>query len=70
MSADGRSISFETDDAHKRFTCDVAGHRCTPEADGPDLRNSVVSPDGKRAAFIRDDNLWVRDVASGRETGS
>lgn len=27
-----------------------------------------VSPDGKRAAFIRTDNLWVRDVASGRET--
>src|SRR6267143_3040312 len=25
----------------------------------------VVSPDGKRAAFIRDYNLWVRDVASG-----
>jgi len=28
----------------------------------------VVSPDGKRAAFIRGFNLWVRDVASGRET--
>ena len=27
-----------------------------------------LSPDGKKAAFIRDDNLWVRDVASGRET--
>ncbi len=29
--------------------------------------NSVTSPDGKRAAFIRDWNLWVRDVASGQE---
>ena len=29
--------------------------------------NAVVSPDGKRAAFIRDWNLWVRDVASGQE---
>jgi dipeptidyl-peptidase-4 len=28
----------------------------------------VVSPDGKRAAFIRAFNLWVRDVATGRET--
>lgn len=27
----------------------------------------VNSPDGKRAAFIRDWNLWVRDVASGQE---
>ena len=31
-------------------------------------RPEVVSPDGKRAAFIRAFNLWVRDVASGRET--
>ena len=29
--------------------------------------NMVVSPDGKRAAFIRDWNLWVRDVATGQE---
>jgi dipeptidyl aminopeptidase/acylaminoacyl peptidase len=27
-----------------------------------------LSPDGKKAAFIRDNNLWVREVASGRET--
>src|ERR1051325_4575192 len=30
--------------------------------------NAITSPDGKRAAFIRDYNLWVRDVASGQET--
>ena len=29
--------------------------------------NSVTSPDGKRAAFIRDWNLWVRDVATNQE---
>ncbi len=29
--------------------------------------NTVLSPDGKRTAFIRDWNLWVRDVASGQE---
>ncbi len=28
----------------------------------------VLSPDGKSAAFIRDYNLWVRDVASSKET--
>src|SRR5206468_6007616 len=27
-----------------------------------------VSPDGKRVAFIKDWNLWVRDVATGKET--
>ena len=31
-------------------------------------RNSSVSPDGNRAAFIRDYNLWVKDLVSGRET--
>ncbi|MDP9205720.1 MAG: S9 family peptidase [Gemmatimonadota bacterium] len=31
-------------------------------------RPESVSPDGKRAAFIRAYNLWVRDVATGRET--
>jgi dipeptidyl-peptidase-4 len=30
--------------------------------------NAITSPDGKKAAFIRDYDLWVRDVASGRET--
>lgn len=29
---------------------------------------NVPSPDGKRAVFIRDWNLWIRDVASGKET--
>ena len=31
-------------------------------------RTEARSPDGKRAAFIRDWNLWVRDVATGKET--
>jgi dipeptidyl-peptidase-4 len=28
----------------------------------------VTSPDGKLAAFIRDNNLWMREVAGGKET--
>jgi len=28
----------------------------------------VVSPDDKKAAFIRNWNLWMRDIASGKET--
>jgi dipeptidyl-peptidase-4 len=30
-------------------------------------RNEVVSPDGKKAVFIKDWNLWVRDVESKKE---
>jgi dipeptidyl aminopeptidase/acylaminoacyl peptidase len=31
-------------------------------------RVDTPSPDGKRTAYIKDWNLWVRDVASGKET--
>jgi dipeptidyl aminopeptidase/acylaminoacyl peptidase len=31
-------------------------------------RTDIPSPDGKRAAFVRDHNLWVRDLATGAET--
>lgn len=30
--------------------------------------NEVLSPDGKKAAYIKDWNLWVRDVASNQST--
>jgi dienelactone hydrolase len=30
-------------------------------------RAEVTSPDGKRVAYIRDDNLWMRDVATRKE---
>ena len=30
--------------------------------------NGVTSPDGARTAYIKDYNLWVKDIASGKET--
>ena len=58
--------------AGKRYVCDRAGTACKPQdADASRnaaLRNASLSPDGHRAVFIRDWNLWVRDVASGKET--
>jgi dipeptidyl-peptidase-4 len=30
--------------------------------------NEVLSPDGRKAAFIQDNNLWVRDVATNQRT--
>lgn len=30
-------------------------------------RNEVLSPDGKYAAYIKDWNLWIRDIGSGKE---
>src|SRR6266850_4665551 len=60
-----RGIAFNI--GNRRWTCDVEGSRCT-STNRSEIPNSVLSPDGKRAAFIRDSNLWVRDTASGKDT--
>ncbi len=64
----GRSISFEA--RGRVFTCEVGRSTCTAARRQPSAvpPNSVVSPDSTRAAFIRDYNLWVKDLTSGRET--
>lgn len=73
---DEKSIQFTNND--RRWTCDRQGTACTSTAatGGENTRRpfgasstpQVLSPDGKRAAFIRDYNLWVREVATGTET--
>ena len=37
-------------------------------ATAPERRGMALSPDGRRLAFVRDYNLWVRDAAGGNET--
>jgi dipeptidyl-peptidase 4 len=54
-----------------RTTCELPACKAPwREGGGPSraARLDVPSPDGKRTAFIRDWNLWVRDVATGKET--
>jgi dienelactone hydrolase len=61
------STSFSFDSGDKRWTCDVQGRQCT-SADRPrPVPNSEMSPDGKYAAYIKDYNLWVRDMATGAD---
>jgi dipeptidyl-peptidase-4 len=59
----------------KHYVCDQAVARCDLAAAKKDASGKsygdepgLASPDGKSEAFIRDWNLWVRDVASGAET--
>lgn len=53
----------------KTWVCDPAAGRCSEAEREAGLdRNHVVSPDGAKAVFIRDHNLWVKDVATGAET--
>jgi len=64
LSNDGHSISFPLKE--HRWSCNLQANQCKDE--GAPHRNEVLSPDGKRAVFIRDFNLWVRDVASNQES--
>ncbi len=52
----------------KRFRCELRG-KVACKAAGDVLPDTYdVSPDSRTAAFIRDNNLWVRDAATGHET--
>jgi dipeptidyl-peptidase-4 len=65
FAADNTSFSF--DSGSKRWTCDRQGRQCT-SADRPaTVPNSELSPDGKYAAYIKDWNLWVRDMTTGAD---
>ncbi len=60
-----------------RYRCALgAAYRCSVELAGPagtpkprlkDASLADFSPDGKRAVFLRDWNLWVREIATGAE---
>ena len=65
VSEDGKQVSFSVSGKRWKYLPDA--DQCV--ADTPErVPNSSLSPDKKRAAFIRDYNLWVRDTASGKET--
>ncbi|MDE2753261.1 MAG: DPP IV N-terminal domain-containing protein [Gemmatimonadota bacterium] len=64
----GAAIRFQVADS-VQWTCDIGAYTCAgptnatapSDADRP-------SSDGRWIAFARDENLWVRDAASGAET--
>ncbi len=66
LSADGLRFAFGMDDfdCKRDGACSKQVKAAQKDGDGP----AVKSPDGKREAFIRDWNLWLRDVANGKET--
>ena len=68
FSPDQTTVTLMT--GPRSYVCDRSAGTCTAQdaAKAELMRNQALSPDGKRAVFIRDWNLWVRDVASGKET--
>jgi dipeptidyl aminopeptidase/acylaminoacyl peptidase len=71
FSDDERAIFFNANG--KQWKCDLQNYQCTQDVSGNKNeyradRNEVVSPDGKKSAFIKDFNLWVKDLSTGKET--
>ena len=78
FSPDGTRISVvlspeegeERAEEPRRWVCDIEAYRCG-EAGAPPHEvppNSVVSPDGTRAVFRRDHDLWMKSLETGEET--
>lgn len=78
LRSDGSQPLILVDARGKKTDCSAAGTNCPPtpaaQGFGPPAGAGngrvpeVLSPDGSKAAFIRNWNLWVRDVPSGQET--
>ena len=82
LSADGKTISFSAEG--KRWSCGLKGGSLKFSEESEDAaaerrrgegrrfggrgRAQEPSPDGRFGAFIRDDNLWIREFATGVET--
>ncbi|MGH8436989.1 MAG: DPP IV N-terminal domain-containing protein [Pseudomonas sp.] len=73
FAQDGRSITMTA--SGRRLTCSIQTYECSPadSTRAPGARafaapaSSVTSPDGKYAAFIRDFNLWVKDLGTNQD---
>ncbi|MBN1939297.1 MAG: DPP IV N-terminal domain-containing protein [Candidatus Aminicenantes bacterium] len=70
---DGKGMTFVV--GSRRYSCDLKGRGLKAENIPPETaaprrlaEPETVSPDGRLAVFIRNDNLWLRDRTSGAET--
>src|SRR5579863_7956571 len=83
FSRDERSIFVDAKSKHFQCTLQASDARCFVPKDDARLldeedhaaafhdalaHNESLSPDGKKVVFIRDYNLWLRDLATGKET--
>jgi len=72
FSVDGKQWKFEnnqvTEDASAVKTASTTGAHSRHGAKPAGNPNEVLSPNGQKAAYIKDFNLWVRDVNTNQET--
>jgi len=65
FSAADQSIAFEVQG--RQYTCDIGSYQCTEQRSRDRNRNTMISPDGNLAAFIREHNLWMRNLRTDDE---
>jgi dipeptidyl aminopeptidase/acylaminoacyl peptidase len=68
-----QSVSFQAGSKQWEYNltdniCKEIPKKTAPPSDRRGMGNDVLSPDGKRTVFIKDYNLWVKDIASGQLT--
>src|SRR3954466_12223164 len=68
------SVTFVDDEKAVRFdaageqgTGDPTTYECVPSQPEAAPKDEARSPDGKWTAFVRNDNLFVREIATGAE---
>jgi len=61
----GKSIRFSVENA--QWTCSLASYECQREAPRPERQNEALSPNKRWAAYVKDHNLYLRDVSTGTE---
>ena len=68
FSDDGATITFGVE--RRQYACNIARYACleVPPEELERGRTAIVSPNAQKAAFIRDHNLWIRDLETGDET--
>ncbi len=69
LAKDSRSITVNVQG--RRWRCDIQQYVCTADSSraSPSApANSSTSPDGRWAVYIKDYNLWAKDLTSGQET--
>jgi dipeptidyl-peptidase-4 len=59
----GKSVRFSVDSA--RWTCPLATYECHREQPHPETANEVLSPNKRWAAYVKEYNLYLRDVSTG-----
>ena len=68
LSPSGDALTARVGDS--RLRCDLRAYSLRPRPSRTPQRDpdAITSPDGTKAAFIRDHNLWLRDLETGAET--